>query len=74
MEKLSVIFFLCLLAIGCKQEQKKTVMAQQRESSEQLSASTRHHEWISLERENGSVLKAFLVYPERDDNADAVIV
>ncbi len=74
MKKLSITFFLCLVAIGCRQEQKKTVMAQQGESSYQLSASTRHHEWISLERENGSVLKAFLVYPERDENTDAVIV
>lgn len=74
MKKLSFIILIGFLVFGCKQEKKNTVMAQQEETADQLSASVRHHEWVSLEREDGSVLKAFLVFPERKDNADAVIV
>ncbi|MEH6679351.1 MAG: dienelactone hydrolase family protein [Sediminicola sp.] len=39
-----------------------------------LSSSPRHHEWVDLERDNGTVLKSFVVYPESDRPTKSVIV
>jgi len=61
---------------GCKSDQKKdtpTTVAGPMETTEVLSESQRHHQWVDLKREKGS-FKAFVVYPEIDTAADAVIV
>jgi len=39
-----------------------------------LSESPRHHEWIDLKREDGTICKAFVVYPESSQPTKAVIV
>src|SRR5690606_4658256 len=61
---------------GCKSDQKKdtpTTVAGPMETTEVLSESQRHHQWVDLKREKGS-FKAFVVYPEQNSAADAVIV
>ncbi|GBF19760.1 carboxymethylenebutenolidase [Arenibacter sp. NBRC 103722] len=44
------------------------------QGSKQLSDSLIHAEWVDFERDNGSVLKAFVVYPESRAATKAVIV
>lgn len=41
---------------------------------ERLNDSHRHHEWIEIPAEGGRVVHAFVAWPERDDDARAVIV
>ncbi|WP_224484627.1 dienelactone hydrolase family protein [Robertkochia aurantiaca] len=67
-----------LFTFSCKQESKKQEEPKEKSSmasaeSDQLSQSPRHHEWIDLERENGT-FKAFVVYPETDQPAKAAVV
>jgi carboxymethylenebutenolidase len=59
------IFFLLIMGIfahGRAQDHNK------------LSDSPRHHEWVDLKRDNGTVLKAFVVYPESNKASKSVIV
>ena len=44
------------------------------QESNKLSESPRHQEWVDLQRENGSILKAFVVYPESQVPTKAVIL
>lgn len=69
-----------IIFIGCKSDPKKdtkkdpkTITENTVQTTEQLSESKRHHEWVDLKREDGS-FKAFVVYPERETATDAVIV
>ncbi len=41
---------------------------------ERLNNSPRHGEWVSVDAGNGDMVDAWLVYPERSDNAPVVIV
>lgn len=62
--------------LGCKSDQKKeekSKVANLELKQDELSESQRHHEWVDLKREQGT-FKAFVVYPEIDKAADAVIV
>ena len=71
-------YMLCLLLIilgSCKEAQKTDKKEDsQKMNSEKLSASIRHHEWIDLKREDGSICKAFVVYPESNQPTKTVIV
>lgn len=69
-----------ILLFSCKTEKKtketstdfgKEVVAK---TSELLADSPRHHEWVDFQREDGTTLKAFMVYPESDEATKAVIV
>lgn len=44
------------------------------QESNKLSQSPRHQEWVDFTRDNGSVLKAFVVYPESNTSTKAVIL
>ena len=55
--------------ISCKTDKKSG-----ESSSDELSESVRHHEWIDLERADSTVCKAFVVYPESDSPTKSVIV
>src|SRR5690606_15884163 len=65
-----------MLLLSCNTNQKKdekpTTVAQNSHTAT-LSDSQRHHEWVDLDREQGT-FKAFVVYPEQNSAADAVIV
>ena len=65
-----------MLLLSCNTNQKKdkksTTVAQNSDTAT-LSDSQRHHEWVDLDREQGT-FKAFVVYPEQNSAADAVIV
>ncbi|NNK72654.1 MAG: dienelactone hydrolase family protein [Flavobacteriaceae bacterium] len=66
------IAFSAILAIvftGCKTD-KNT----EKSSSDELSDSVRHHEWIDLQRADSTICKAFVVYPESDSPTKSVIV
>ncbi|MEL4307481.1 dienelactone hydrolase family protein [Joostella sp. CR20] len=74
---LTLVTAIALLS-SCKSEPKKEITKDATaeavsEISNQLSESQRHHEWVDLERENGT-FKAFVVYPESNVATDAVIV
>lgn len=72
------IYFVILLFTFSLQACTQTKSADATKSISQektaLDASTRHHEWVNFEREDGSLLKAFVVYPEVSAAADAVII
>jgi len=44
------------------------------QESNKLSESPRHQQWVDFQRENGSILKAFVVYPESQVSTKAVIL
>lgn len=68
------ILLVCIL-FSCKLEQKTDEKASTvKVDSEKLSESVRHHEWIDLLREDGTICKAFVVYPESNQPTKAVIV
>ena len=46
----------------------------QAQGSQQLTDTLRHGEWVDFKRDNGSVLKALVVYPESGEATKAVIV
>ena len=72
--KLVAIIFM-ISAMACKSEKKEKVSSELITSeSENLSESVRHHEWIDLKREDGSICKAFVVYPESKEPTKSVIV
>jgi carboxymethylenebutenolidase len=69
-------FILAIFFYGCKTERKeetKTLVKTVSEA-EKLSESVRHHEWIDLKREDGTICKAFVVYPESNQPTKSVIV
>lgn len=70
------LMFMILLAISCKSEKKEDGQPTSEIVSEAdaLSESVRHHEWVDLKRFDGSVCKAFVVYPESSEPAKSVIV
>ncbi len=39
-----------------------------------LDTSPRHGEWVDIEMPGGQAIRAWLVYPEREDNAPVVLV
>jgi len=63
---------LVISAIACKKE--KISLEATTTESEVLSESVRHHEWIDLKREDGTICKAFVVYPESKEPTKSVIV
>ncbi|MDX1471779.1 MAG: dienelactone hydrolase family protein [Flavobacteriaceae bacterium] len=74
-----------LMVLSCKNNEKETenvdeamtetaVVEKQDPHQVSLSDSPRHHEWVDLKREDGSIMKAFVVYPETDSPAKSVIV
>jgi carboxymethylenebutenolidase len=68
---LSKTFFVALslcFAMSCKQQNKEN------NQQEELGESPRHHEWVDFKREDGTVMKAFVAYPEVSEAADAVVV
>lgn len=68
--------FMFTMAAGFAQgsdQDKGANSARQLSPAEQLSQSPRHHEWVDLKREQGT-FKAFVVYPETESPAKAVIV
>ena len=67
--KLTFTFILALLLLACNTDKKSG-----ESSSDELSDSVRHHEWVDLKRADGSVCKAFVVYPESDGPTKSVIV
>lgn len=72
--KLSIICIL-FLSVSCKKEQKTEANTRSTKvDSNKLSESVLHHEWIDLKREDGSICKAFVVYPESSQPTKAVIV
>ena len=75
--KLTALWVVFVIFTACKSDKKidkpSTVEVVGTEST-YLAESPRHHEWIDLKRENGTNLKAFVVYPERKDATKAVIV
>ena len=72
--KLGLICIL-FLTVSCKKEQKLDKKSSTiNVDSNKLSASVRHHEWIDLKREDGSICKAFVVYPESKQPTKTVIV
>ncbi len=42
-------------------------------AADQLEASPRHHEWVTISPEDGDPFTAFVAYPERNDAADSVV-
>ncbi|NNF83240.1 MAG: dienelactone hydrolase family protein, partial [Flavobacteriaceae bacterium] len=58
-----------LIFTNCKNDKSTESSA-----SDQLSDSVRHHEWIDLERVDGTICKAFVVYPESSGPTKSVIV
>ncbi|MCK0145619.1 dienelactone hydrolase family protein [Arenibacter sp. F26102] len=44
------------------------------QESNKLTESPRHQEWVDFKRDNGSVLKAFVVYPESSTSTKAVVL
>jgi carboxymethylenebutenolidase len=64
---------LVLILFSCKTE-KKEAKTLQVVSTKNLSESPRHHEWIDLKREDSTICKAFVVYPESNQPTKAVIV
>lgn len=76
---------LLFLAFACndsnRRKAEETTVAEQKmetetnkEENNLLANSPRHHEWIDLKRKDGSVCKAFVVYPEFSEAAKSVIV
>ncbi|NND50780.1 MAG: dienelactone hydrolase family protein [Flavobacteriaceae bacterium] len=70
------LLFVALLILSCKSEKKEQPQQTNESITEvdKLSESVRHHEWIDLKRFDGSVCKAFVVYPESSEPAKSVIV
>lgn len=67
--------FLVFILFNCKSEKKEKISLEVTASeSEVLSDSPRHHEWIDLKREDGSICKVFVVYPESNQPTKSVIV
>lgn len=70
-----LVITLFISAIACKSEKKEEISLEVNTSeSEVLSESPRHHEWIDLKREDGTICKAFVVYPESKEPTKSVIV
>lgn len=42
-------------------------------AAEQLEASPRHHEWVTIPTDGGEPFTAFVAYPERSDASDSVV-
>ena len=70
---LAIVFMISAMACKSeKKEEKSTELATSK--NEILSESPRHHEWVDLKREDGTICKAFVVYPESNQPTKAVIV
>ncbi len=70
-----LVIILVISAISCKSEKKEKMSLDVTTlESEVLSESPRHHEWIDLKREDGTICKAFVVYPESKEPTKSVIV
>ena len=70
-----LVIILVISAISCKSEKKEELSLDVTTlESEVLSESPRHHEWIDLKREDGTICKAFVVYPESKEPTKSVIV
>lgn len=62
--KIITVFVVAFTLFSCNKGKNK----------ESLSDSPRHHEWIDLKRSDGTVCKAFVVYPESEKPTQSVIV
>lgn len=62
-----------VLAIGCVGSAFAAFAAEEY-AEEALAASPRHQEWVSIDAGDGDVVSAFVVYPERPDTSDSVVV
>jgi carboxymethylenebutenolidase len=70
-----LIIILLISMSSCKSKKNEKVSSEiETPESKMLSESVRHHEWIDLKREDGSICKAFVVYPESKQPTKAVIV
>ena len=70
-----LVIILVISVISCKSEKKEEISLEVTTSeSEVLSGSPRHHEWIDLKREDGTICKAFVAYPESKEPTKSVIV
>lgn len=80
-----IILFVVLFTVSCNENNKNETQMETAEAAvvedsitnnqaSILADSPRHHEWIDLKREDGSVCKAFVVYPESSESAKSVIV
>ena len=76
MKTILLCTFAAVVLISCKSDQKKeekSSVTDLESKKVELSESQLHHEWVDLKREQGT-FKAFVVYPEVNTTADAVIV
>nr|MBA3484081.1 dienelactone hydrolase family protein [Pirellulales bacterium] len=63
------------LAVGCLALIADVAPAQVADPvKEQLDKSPRHHEWVDVESQDGRKVKCFVVFPEVEEKATAVIV
>jgi len=70
-----LIVAIVIFTMSCKKEKKEKVDLEVITSeSKVLSESVRHHEWIDLKRKDGTICKAFVVYPESNQATKSVIV
>ena len=79
-----LILLISLSCIACKEQKKPVKEVAQKETvdavvtptdvGDLLSESPRHHEWVDLKRADGTVMKAFVVYPESKGKTKSVIV
>lgn len=68
------IIFSILLFTACKDNEKTEVETSETTSeSNELSSSSRHHEWVTLSNDDRE-FKAFVAYPENSEKAKPVIV
>jgi carboxymethylenebutenolidase len=68
-------FARCAVAIGCLVSAAHIAVAQQSDPvKERLDKSPRHHEWAEVESQGGRKIKCFVVFPEVQEKAPAVIV
>lgn len=74
--KSTIPFFILLLSffIGCSSKSESDNSPSLSANNAPLDASTRHHEWVDFERQDGTIMKAFVVYPEVESAAPSVIV
>jgi carboxymethylenebutenolidase len=73
---LSVFFMPVLLWIGAHTalSQMSALPPVEEETMERLNSSPRHGEWVTVDAGMGDQVDAWLVYPERSDNAPVVVV
>ena len=72
-----LIVILCMISmVACKSDKKTAINSDQAVETQidKLSNSPRHHEWTDLKTADGTISKAFNVYPDSARPTKAVIV